>query len=101
MKRAGPPSLMLKFLEWFCPRQLHEGIEGDLLEQYERDECKKGSVKAKLVFAFRVLQFFRPAIIFRNHLSVPITELNMLSNYLIIAIRNIAKNKVFSAINVI
>jgi putative ABC transport system permease protein len=101
MKHASPPAYLLKFLEWFCPRRLHEGIEGDLLEQFENDLARHGASKAKFVFMFRVLQFFRPAIIFRNRFSLPITELNMLSNYLITAFRNIAKNKVFSAINVI
>jgi hypothetical protein len=33
MKLSGPPSLFLKFLEWFCPKQLHEGIESDLIDQ--------------------------------------------------------------------
>lgn len=101
MKQSGPPSFLLKFLEWFCPKQLHEGIEGDLLEQFETEIGRRGKTHANIIFAFRVLQFFRPAIIFRNHFSLPITELTMLSNYLIIAIRNIAKNKVFSAINII
>lgn len=101
MERSEPPSLLLRFLEWFCPKQLHEGIEGDLIEQFETDLKRRGKKIAKLIFIFRVLQFFRPAIIFRNHFSLPITELTMLSNYLIIAFRNIAKNKVFSAINVI
>ncbi|HEY0654936.1 MAG TPA: ABC transporter permease [Chryseosolibacter sp.] len=100
MKRPTPPSFALSFLEWFCPRQLHEGIEGDLLEQFEADVKRLGRWRAKAVFTFRVLQFFRPAILFRNKFSPPLTELIMLSNYLVIAFRNIAKNKVFSAINV-
>ena len=101
MKHITPPSSLLKFLKWFCPSKLHEGIEGDLIEQFETDLDIYGKSKANLIFALRVIQFFRPAIIFRNHFSLPITELNMLSNYLVIAFRNIIKNKVFSAINVV
>lgn len=35
----------LRFLEWFCPPQLYEGIEGDVLEVYEAE--KKSWVRKK------------------------------------------------------
>ena len=34
-KKPLPPTSALRFLEWFCPPKLYEGIEGDLLEQFQ------------------------------------------------------------------
>ncbi len=101
MKQIVPPRTALQFLRLVCPRQLHEGIEGDLLEEFEHDVVSRGATKARWLFLWRVLLFCRPGIIFRNSFSLPITEFIMLSNYLVIAFRNILKNKVFSGINVI
>lgn len=101
MKHAVPPAFFIRLLSGFCPPKLHEGIEGDLLEQFEEDVKEHGGRKARLLFAVRVIRFFRPGIVLRNRFSLPITELVMLSNYLLIAFRNIAKNKIFSSINVL
>lgn len=38
------PKAPLRILSWFCPHHLYEEIEGDLLEQYQRD-LKKFSEK--------------------------------------------------------
>ncbi|HEY0744427.1 MAG TPA: ABC transporter permease [Chryseosolibacter sp.] len=101
MKSSLPPRFLLRLLSWFCPPALHEGIEGDLLEQFQVDSAERGVVRAKWLLAWRILQFFRPGIVLRNTFSLPITEFIMLGNYLLIAFRNIRKNKVFSAINVL
>src|SRR6185436_4509900 len=100
-RNTSPPRYALHFLEWFCPRELHEGIEGDLLEQFEIDAKTLGEEKARQVFKWRVLKFFRTEIILRNKFSFQLINVIMLSNYLTIAYRNILKNKAFSAINII
>jgi putative ABC transport system permease protein len=95
-----PPRLALRFLEWFCPRKLYEGVEGDLLEQFTVDYKKRGAGVARLLFVRNVLRFFRPGIILRNKFSNRIIHLTMFRNYLTVAVRNVLKNKVFSAINI-
>lgn len=98
MKKKAPPKIALRFLEWFCPPGLYEGIEGDLIEQFETDEANgKG---ARLKFIINVARFFRPAIILRNKVPSDLISFMMFKNYFTIAYRNVLNNKIFSAINV-
>lgn len=90
----------LKLLEWFCPPALYEGIEGDLLQKYDDDLREIGERKARARLAKGVLQFFRPEIILRNRFAFQLINTIMIYNYLIIAFRNVWKNKVFSFINI-
>lgn len=90
----------ISFLHWFCPPQLVEGIEGDLVEQYAADAREHGHTIANRRLWFGVLRFFRPYIILRNQFKHPF-RIIMLRNYLTITLRNVLKHKAFSAINVI
>lgn len=96
-----PPRFALKFLKWFSPPELYEGIEGDLLEQFESDIKELGEKKAKRRFAWNVLKFFRPGIFLRNRFSTEIINTIMIGNYFKVATRNIAKRKLYSFINAI
>jgi putative ABC transport system permease protein len=99
MKVKAPPQLLLRFLEWFCPPALYEGIEGDLLEEYEADLKDKGKRKANLRLAFNVLKFFRPGIVLRNRVKMELINTIMVGNYIKVASRNIVKRKLYSFIN--
>jgi putative ABC transport system permease protein len=99
-KKPSPPLSALRFLEWFCPTKLYEGIEGDLLEQFEGDVSAYGEGKAARHFWMSVLRFFRLEIILRNSVSFQLIKLSMIRNYLLVAFRNVLKNKIFSGINV-
>ncbi|MBA4055047.1 MAG: hypothetical protein C0490_10070, partial [Marivirga sp.] len=90
----------LQVLSYFCPPNLYEGIEGDLLEQFETNIQQYGIKKAKRNLYWNVLGFFRPGIILRNNISLQFINTIMLRNYILIAFRNVRKNKVFSAINI-
>ncbi|MEX2234656.1 MAG: ABC transporter permease [Cyclobacteriaceae bacterium] len=92
--------LAIRFLMWFCPDYLFEEIEGDLIQKFNRDVQELGERRAKRRFVWNVIRFFRPEIIFRNKFSFEIISIIMLRNYVTIAFRNVAKNKVFSAINI-
>ncbi|HYC86642.1 MAG TPA: ABC transporter permease, partial [Chryseosolibacter sp.] len=95
------PPFALRFLRWYCPPQLLEGIEGDLLEQLAADVESDGERKARRQFVWNVVKFFRPAILLRNRFSLHFISTHMFLNYFTIAYRNVLKNKTFSAINVI
>jgi len=95
----NPPKRALRFLEWFCPNFLFEGIEGDLLEQFDDDVAQVGLKKARRNFWWNVLRFFRPAIITRNNYKLKILNTMMLSNYLKITTRSMMKSKLYSFIN--
>lgn len=88
-----------RFLEWFCPPVLYEGIEGDLLERYHADVGNFGGRKATLRLALSVLKFFRPGIILRNRFKIELINTIMVGNYLKVASRNIVKRKLYSFIN--
>jgi len=62
----NPPKLPLRFLEWFCPDDLYEGILGDLEEKFEEDRNLKGLRTARRNFRWNVLRLFHPSIFLRN-----------------------------------
>lgn len=100
IERNIPPRLALRFLEWFCPSLLFEGIEGDLLEQFKEDVRTKGLRIARRKFGWNVLKFCRPAIILRNRFTTQFILTGMFKSYFKITYRNILKNKGYSFINI-
>ncbi len=58
-----PTDIVFRFLSWFCPTQLYEEIEGDLIQKFERDVKLLGEGKAKRRLLWNVIKFFRPGII--------------------------------------
>ena len=93
--------MALRFLRWFCPGALHEGIEGDLMEQFEVDRGTKGPGFAKRRLLWNVLRFFHPEIFLRNRFSITIINTIMLGNYFKVTWRNIQKRKMYSIINAV
>tara|TARA_R110001606_G_scaffold186251_1_gene333741 strand:+ start:17717 stop:20377 length:2661 start_codon:yes stop_codon:yes gene_type:complete len=92
-------NMLLRFLRWFCPASLYEGVEGDLLEQFEADTEVFGERKARWLLRWNVLRFFRPGIILRNSFSKGLINTIMLRSYFKIAVRNIMKRKLYASIN--
>ncbi len=64
--KRQPPKWSLRLLQWFCPAHILEGIEGDLLEDFDKDMATSGPVIARRKFNVKVISFFRPGIILRN-----------------------------------
>jgi putative ABC transport system permease protein len=94
-----PPRLPLKILRWFCDPELLEDVEGDLSELFH-SRTSKNIRLAKWLYARDVLQLFRPGIIkqFRWHKSV--NNIDMLFNHIRTALRQAAKYKGYTAINI-
>jgi putative ABC transport system permease protein len=99
MRHPYKNKLAFRFLAWFCPSKLYEGIEGDLLEQLAHDVHEVGEKAARRRLAWNVLRFFRPGIILRNRFSFQPTNTVMLGNYFKVASRNILRRKLYSFIN--
>ncbi|GHN03225.1 ABC transporter permease [Cytophagales bacterium WSM2-2] len=93
-----PPKLAIGFLKWYCPPELLEGIEGDLMEQFEADKKESGNNLARKRFVLNTVRFFRPGIVLRNKVIIKINSF-MLGNYFKVAARNMAKRKLYSFIN--
>lgn len=93
------PKRALQFLRWFCRDDYLEEIEGNLVELFEI-EAMHDLKKAKWRFYLNVLFHFRPDYIRSFQLLPSLIRRAMLKNYFKVGIRNIAKNKTFSAINI-
>jgi len=91
----------VRFLRWFCPAELLEEIEGDLIQKFERDVIAFGKSKAKRRLIWNAIRFFRPGIILRNKFSMKLNQLDMLVNNLKFAIRAFQKDKFFSGLNIL
>lgn len=95
-----PPGLFLRFFRWYCHPKMRDYIEGDLMEVYERRLNESGKTKADLKFVIDVLLLFRPGIVRSIERSQYSTNFGMYRNYFAIAWRNLARNRVYSAINI-
>jgi putative ABC transport system permease protein len=95
------PRLSLRFLNWFCPPNLYESIEGDLLEQFEEDVKLVGDKKAKRRFVWNTLKFFRPGILLRNQLTMPLNSVDMIVNNLRFTIRHLSRQKLNSSLHIV
>lgn len=62
MKERAP--FPIRLLRSFCPQNLLEEIEGDLIQKFEKDAKLSGERKAKRRLLWNVLRFFRPGIYF-------------------------------------
>ncbi|MEP5610962.1 MAG: FtsX-like permease family protein [Cyclobacteriaceae bacterium] len=90
-----------KLLKWFCPDKLYEGIEGDLLEQFEKDAQSGGLRAARRRFSWSVIRFFHPSILLRNKFKqLNNAGMGMYKSHLLVAYRSMMKHKFYSFINI-
>lgn len=93
-----PPRLPQRFLRWYCKPELLEDIEGDIHEDFNKRHTRSGRRQAHLYYFLDVLRFFRPFVIkklFKTQNTNTMFKLNTM-----IAFRHLAKNKLYSFINI-
>ncbi|AEE50075.1 ABC transporter permease [Haliscomenobacter hydrossis] len=99
-----PPRWADRLLEWFCAPHLLENVQGDLHEEFFYQVEQIGVQKAKFQYILEVLGFVKPFAIQRKPSPYPssITTFHptMIRNYFNIAIRNLAKNRLYAALNI-
>ena len=95
-----PPKWAVRFLHWFCPDELLEGILGDMLEEYEADLQNTTPRQAKQRFIWNVLRFFHPSILLRNHLTLNLINMGILKSHLLVAFRSMRKYRFYSLVNI-
>ena len=104
MKKVNPqqpPRWATKFLHWYCDKQIVEDLEGDICEYYLRNIDSKGSRRARLIYIFDVLKFFRLYTIRKPKIKDPMNHGLLLKNYFKTSSRNLRHNPLFSLINVV
>lgn len=99
MQSVEPPRIPLRLLAQFCPPQLLESVEGDLVQQFYDDVERSGVTIARRKFTWNVIRFFRLEILLRNRFVIKIINTIMVGNYFKVAVRNIQKRKLYSFIN--
>ena len=98
MKKYAPPKYADKLLEWYCRPALLEDLQGDLYEYFQRNVKEKGLKRARFIYWLDVLKFLR---LYTINLNLPVMEPFMIfKNYVKTSSRNMARNKVFTSINV-
>jgi hypothetical protein len=95
-----PPGWADKLLEWLCPHDLLEEVQGDLHELFEEKIINVGEKRARREYILSVIGYMRPWA-FKEKIDSTAKPFNMdmLRNYIKIALRTLKKNRVHSFIN--
>lgn len=94
-----PPEWILRFITFYSPPHLAEGIIGDIWEEYEEMAAERGIFRARSKLLWNALRFIRPGIIFRNVKTHLLINTSMFKINLLLAMRNMMKNKFYTLIN--
>ncbi len=108
LKAPTPPRRAQRLLQWRCPKDQFEELEGDLAELFHGWVEAEGLAKARRQYWLHVLGFLRPIPWRQPAASHPLhfnplltpNPFDMLRNYLTIALRTLSRNKLYSTLNV-
>lgn len=96
---SASPNIINRLLSKFCHPDLWESIEGDLSELFLIDIKRKGKRKAQINYLLNALAFLRYHRLRKNKNSKTQTNMSLIKNYLKVSVRDLKRNKVFTAIN--
>lgn len=94
-----PPLLAQKLLKFFIREDLAEEVLGDLEEKFYETARNKSSFRAKLNFWYQVINYLRPFAIKHSRQHSTMINLDIYRNYFKTAIRNLARHRTYSIIN--
>ncbi len=91
-----------RIFKWYCRDSYYLDIRGDLEENYLKHRKKFSKSISDLLFLKEVILLFRPSIIQPGlHFFFTINQSAMLKSYFKIAIRNLKRQKGYTAVNVL
>ena len=105
MKSVRPPRPAQRLFDWYCGLAKVDDLRGDIDEMFQLNVQRKGKFRARLTYWRQVISLiFSYAVRARKEkASVPgyatTSVLPLLHNYVIVAIRNLARQKYFTFIN--
>ncbi|OEJ99549.1 FtsX-like permease family protein [Roseivirga misakiensis] len=94
------PKFWTKLFHWFCNDQFAEELQGDLEERFYADAEKLGERKAKSNYRKEIIKMVRPSVIGLKNKVPMIIRTSILKIHFLLAVRNMARNKVFSVVNI-
>lgn len=100
-KNSLPPRWADRLLSLICRKEVLENIQGDLHEIYQKRLSSLGKWKANLLYVRDVLSLLRFRLIKRFERGFILNHNGIFKNNLMISIRTIRRNALFSGINVI
>ncbi len=96
-----PPKWARRLLAWYCKPHLLEEIEGDLNELFAERVAAEGERAARRQYAWDVVRYLRPHTMRRqSHQTRTPLNTDMLRNYFTISLRNLWRNRLYTALNV-
>ena len=101
-KKIKVPGIPHAFFKWYCKKERYEELHGDLEEFfYERAE-EKGLFKAQLNYLLNVVRCCQPYAwrMFANPQSQTNSNIGMIKNFYVTAIRNLLKHRRYFLINI-
>ncbi|QIP12903.1 FtsX-like permease family protein [Spirosoma aureum] len=104
-----PPRWADRLLAWLLAPERLEEVLGDLHEEFAYQVGRIGERRARWRYVWDVLGFVKPPpgwlfAVKQNHqkfTSTPLVSMDMIRNYFAIAFRQLWKNQLFSAVNII
>jgi putative ABC transport system permease protein len=106
-KKITPPTWVKRFFEWYCGPEVAEDLTGDMDELFYRNLSKMSPLNARIKYIFQTLALLFSYAIrnrkrkFSDRNTTSYHSWAMYQSYSKIAFRSLAKQKVFSVINVI
>ncbi|MEM7108896.1 MAG: FtsX-like permease family protein [Bacteroidota bacterium] len=89
-----------RFFKWYCSADRYEELHGDL-EEYFYQRCKAQSIGvARRHYLWDVIRCCQPYA-WKSQEVTYNPSIHMLKNYVLVAIRNLKRNKLHSSINII
>jgi len=100
-QKRVPPAWATHLLKILCAPHLAEEIQGDLEEEFNYQVEQRGLTKARIDYIRNVIGFIRPFALKRKKSSTqsPFIPMSMLKHHFTVALRNFARQKAFSFIN--
>ncbi len=96
---SEPPKWAARLLTSFCNDHLRDAVLGDLEELYARRRTRMSKLRADLLFAIGVLQFFQPFAL-RKSKHQPVNQSAMFRNYITVTWRSMTRQKMYTAIKI-
>jgi putative ABC transport system permease protein len=96
-----PPKWPLRLMRRVLRTEYLEEIEGDMEEVFQDNLHQYSVRKAKRMYSWEMLKLLRPSLLRNLKSSYTLTPFAMYKNYFLIAWRNLAKKKAYSAINIL